>query len=136
MKFLQTFIFTLSFFALFSCQKNEPKNFSLQKDQCDNCKMTITELNHATEIVTEKGRAYKFDDINCMEMFEKAETDKMKNAKKYVIDAPSGKFVELQKATLITGGSIKSPMGGNTQAYENKETAVKAAKKLGASVIK
>lgn len=136
MKFIQTLIFTFSLLTFFSCQENGPKDFALQKDQCDNCKMTITELQYATQLVTEKGRVYKFDDISCMTMYENSEPDKVAKSKKYVIDFPSKKFVELNKATLIKGGSIKSPMGGNTQAYENKETAVKAAKKLGASVIK
>lgn len=136
MKFIQTLIFTFSLLTFFSCQENGPKYFALQKDQCDNCKMTITDLQYATQLITEKGRVYKFDDISCMTMYENSEPDKEAKSKKYVIDFPTKKFVELSKATLIKGGSIKSPMGGNTQAYENKETAEKAAKKLGASVIK
>lgn len=135
MKFPKNIALAISFFALMSCQSSGPQDFLLEKDQCDNCKMTITDLNYATELITEKGRVYKFDDISCMTMYEDSEADKMTNAQKYVIDVPTGKFLELPKATLIKGGSIKSPMGGNTQAYENKETAQKAATTLGASII-
>ncbi len=118
-----------------SCQQSGPKDFLLEKDQCDNCKMTIADITYAAELITEKGRVYKFDDISCMTMYESAEAEKTANAKKYVIDAPTGKFVELPKATLIKGGSIKSPMGGNTQAFASKEAAQKAAAKLGATLI-
>lgn len=97
--------------------------------------MTITDLKYATELITEKGRVYKFDDISCMTMYESSETDKVKNAKKYVIEASTGKFLELPKANLIKGGSIKSPMGGNTEAFANKEEAQKAAATLGATLI-
>ena len=97
--------------------------------------MTITDLKYATELITEKGRVYKFDDISFMTMYEGSETDKVKNAKKYVIEASTGKFLELQKAILIKGGSIKSPMGGNTEAFANKEEAQKAAATLGATLI-
>lgn len=135
MKFPKSILLSLPFLAIMACQESGPKDFLLEKDQCDNCKMTITDLPYATELITEKGRVYKFDDISCMTMYENSEADKVKNAKKYVINAPTGKFLELPKATLITGGSIKSPMGGNTQAFENKEAAQKAAATLGASII-
>lgn len=135
MKFLKNVLLALPFLALMSCQESGPKDFLLEKDQCDNCKMTIADINYATELITEKGRVYKFDDISCMTMYEGSEADKVKNAKKYVIDVPTGKFVELPKATLIKGGSIKSPMGGNTQAFANKDEAQKAAATLGAALI-
>lgn len=134
MKFPKSILLAFPILAIMSCQKSGPKDFLLGKDQCDNCKMTIADLPYATELITEKGRVYKFDDISCMTMYENSEADKVKNAKKYVIDAPTGKFLELTKATLIKGGSIKSPMGGNTQAFENKAAAQKAAAKLGATL--
>ncbi|MBF8458307.1 nitrous oxide reductase accessory protein NosL [Kaistella sp. G5-32] len=134
MKFPKSILLALPFLALMSCQESGPKDFLLEKDQCDNCKMTITDLPYGTELITEKGRVYKFDDISCMTMYENSEADKVKNSKKYVIDAPTGKFVELSKATLIKEGNIKSPMGGNTQAFENKEAAQKAATALGATL--
>ena len=134
MKLLKNLLFALPFLASLSCQESGPKDFLLEKDQCDNCKMTISDINYATELITEKGRVYKFDDISCMTMYENSEADKVKNAKKYVIDVPTGKFLELSKATLITGGNIKSPMCGNTQAFASKEAAQKAATTLGASL--
>ncbi len=134
MKFTKTIIIIASVIAMMSCQKSGPKEILIGKDQCDNCKMTITELKYATELITEKGRAYKFDDLSCMTMYENSNPDKAKNATTYVIDFPSGKFLETEKATFIKGGSIKSPMGGNTQAYQNKTAAEKAAANLGANL--
>lgn len=136
MKLTKPFIIAVSVLAFMSCQKSGPKEIVVGKDQCDNCKMTITEVKYASELITEKGRVYKFDDISCMTMYENSNPDKAKNAQLYLIDFPSGKFVEKVKATLIKGGSIKSPMGGNIQAYENKNAAEKAASSLGANVIK
>lgn len=135
MKFQKSTLLALSFLALLSCSGSGPKDFLLEKDQCDNCKMTVADINYATELITEKGRVYKFDDLSCMTMYESSEPEKAKNAKKYVIDAPTGKFLDLSKATLIKGGSIKSPMGGNTQAFASKEAAQKAAATFGATLI-
>lgn len=136
MTFTKTLVAAASVLAILSCQKSGPKDFVLGKDQCDNCRMTITEVGYATQLLTDKGRAYKFDDIMCMNMYETANPDKAKDAKLYVIDFPSGKFLEKAKAIFVKGGSIKSPMGGNTQAYQNKSAAEKAAASLGASITK
>lgn len=136
MNFLKPLILAASVLAIMSCQKSGPKDFALGKDQCDNCRMTITEQKYATQLITEKGRAYKFDDIMCMNMYESSNPDKASNAKTYVIDFPSGQFLEKAKATFIKGGSIKSPMGGNTQAFKDKAAAQKAAATLGASLTK
>ena len=136
MELKKSLIIVGSVLAFMSCQQSGPKDFLLGKDQCDNCKMTITELKYAAELITQKGRVYKFDDISCMTMYESSNPDKATNAKKYVIDFPSEKFLETTKATFIKGGNIKSPMGGNTQAYQNKSAAEKAAATLGASLTK
>ena len=117
-----------------SCSESGPKEIALGKDQCDNCQMTITNKKYATELVTEKGRVYKFDDIICMQDFASSNTEKAKNATTYVVDYPTEKFLESSKATFITGGSIKSPMNGNTQAYASKDAATKAAAQFGASL--
>ena len=55
-------------------------------------------------------------------------------AKTYVADFPSGQFFDSSTATFISGGSIKSPMNGNIQAYKDKAAAEKAAAELGATL--
>ncbi len=123
-------------FTFTACSESGPAEINLGKDQCDNCKMTITEKPYAAELLTSKGRAYKFDDVSCLTMYESANADKADGATQYLVDFPSGEFVEKSQATLITGGSIKSPMGGNTQAYKDAAQAEKAAAELGATLTK
>ena len=36
------------------------------KDACNFCDMTIVDKTHAAEYVTKKGRAYKFDAVECL----------------------------------------------------------------------
>ncbi|MDR2207213.1 MAG: nitrous oxide reductase accessory protein NosL [Flavobacteriaceae bacterium] len=122
--------------AFLSCQPEGPREIAVGKDQCDNCKMTIEDLKYAAELVTAKGKPYKFDDISCMTMFQNSNADIAKNAKTYAIDFKTSKFVETEKAFFIKGGKIRSPMGGNTQAFSNKADAEKAAKELDASFAK
>jgi copper chaperone NosL len=113
-----------------SCGNKDPKAIAVG-EQCENCKMSIENVKYATEIVTEKGKIYKFDDIKCMNSYVSSNVDKVQNAKTFVTDYPTEKLIEFEKATFIKGGSIKSPMGGNMQAYANKAEAEKAKKEFG-----
>lgn len=113
-----------------ACGSNDPKKIAVG-EQCEHCKMTIENVKYATELVTEKGRVYKFDDVKCMNGYASSNADKVANAKSFVTDYPSEKLIPFEKATFIKGGSIKSPMGGNMQAYESKADAEKAKKEFG-----
>jgi copper chaperone NosL len=134
MKLLGKLLLASSMIFLAACAESGPQEINVGKDQCDNCKMTISEPKYATQLITEKGRVYKFDDISCLNDYEVSNTETTTNAKTYVADFPTGKFIETSTATLIKGGDIKSPMGGNTQAFENKAAAEKAATDLQATL--
>ena len=134
MKLFKNVLVAGSVMTLMACAEKGPQEIAVGKDQCDNCKMTISDQKYATELLTEKGRIYKFDDISCLTDYETSNTESTTNAKTYVADFPSGKFIERSTATFIKGGAIKSPMGGNTQAFQDKAAAEKAAIDLQATL--
>ena len=134
MKLFSKLFLASSMMFLAACAETGPQDIAVGKDQCDNCKMTISEPKYATQLITEKGRLYKFDDISCLTDYETSNTESTTNAKTYVADFPSGKFIERSTATFIKGGDIKSPMGGNTQAFQDKTAAEKAATELQATL--
>ena len=134
MKLFGKLFLASSMMLLAACAETGPQDIAVGKDQCDNCKMTISEPKYATQLITEKGRLYKFDDISCLTDYETSNTESTTNAKTYVADFPSGKFIERSTATFIKGGDIKSPMGGNTQAFQDKAAAEKAATELQATL--
>ncbi len=126
--------FFISTLAFVSCKNNQPKPINFGKDQCDHCKMTITDARFAAELLTEKGRAYKFDDQLCMKNFEAENTDKSAKATLYISDFSTKKLIPLSKATFIEGGEISSPMSGNKAAFAQKSIAENAAKKMNATI--
>lgn len=134
MNLSKTLLISGTFLALASCAKSGPLEIAVGKDQCENCKMNITEPKYATQLVTAKGKVYKFDDLKCMQDYATSNTEASKDAKTYVADFPSGQFFDSSTATFISGGTIKSPMGGNTQAYKDKAAAQKVATELGATL--
>ena len=59
------FILTISLVLIISCKVEEsPINYG--QDACKFCKMTIVDKQHAAEIVTKKGKPFKYDAIECM----------------------------------------------------------------------
>lgn len=125
---MNNFSKALSFFAmlslLLSC-KPEPKKIEYGVDTCNYCKMTIVEETHAAEIVTKKGRAYKYDAIECM-INEVNGIDKSEIALFLVTDyTKPGTLIDAKKTTFLISKEIKSPMGAFLTAFSNNEDAKK-----------
>ncbi|SDE34989.1 nitrous oxide reductase accessory protein NosL [Riemerella columbipharyngis] len=117
-----------------SCsKKTEPINFG--KDQCSHCKMVIEDPKYGAELLTSKGRVYKFDDLSCMESFVDENPDKADHAQLYVSDFITHELFPVEQASKVTGGEVRSPMGGNTAAFKNKNEAISEAKKLNAELV-
>lgn len=133
MKSLFPFI-VLGIISLVSCQNEGPQAITFGKDQCDNCKMTISDAKYGAELITEKGRIYKFDDQSCMKSYQTDNIDKVANAKLYVSDFNTEKLIPVETATFIEGGEVSSPMSGNKAAFANKAKAEESAKKLNAKL--
>ena len=53
MKFLKFFLIASIFTTIIACSKSGPQEIAIGKDQCENCKMTITEAKYATQLITE-----------------------------------------------------------------------------------
>lgn len=130
-----TFTIFTAFIMLSACTSSEPEAIRLNKDNCDYCKMTIADLHFASELITDKGKTYKFDDVSCMINYCK-EFNPSKDARLYVSDymAPT-QFLEVKKAVLAKGESVASPMGGNVAAFSNQQAAQTFAQEKNASIV-
>lgn len=126
-------LFVLCTFS--SCGSKGPEAVVLNKDACEFCKMTISDGRFMTELITKKGRVYKFDDLNCMLQYS-AESGKAAVESFYVGNyEKQNEFIEASKAWYVADSSLKSPMGGNTAAFENKEIATTQAVKYKTTTI-
>lgn len=128
------FVFFLSAIVVIpSCNTTKPEPVKLNVDNCQHCKMTIADLRFAAELITNKGRVYKFDDLSCMVSYKKE--NNLVDANFFVADYhQSEKFVEVEKAFFVSGGKVLSPMNGNAAAFSAKENAEKFASEKGASL--
>lgn len=136
MKYLYKILSAFVLANLFACQEAGPQKINFGKDQCDLCKMNIEDAKFGAELITEKGRIYKFDDVNCMKTYESENTAQIGKAKLYVADFITTELFPIENATFLSGGAIKSPMNGNLAAFRDKAKAEQEAQKLGANVLK
>lgn len=102
----------------------EPATINYGTDECVHCKMIITDSRFASELVTSKGKAYKFDSIECLAAFQQQEGSDMKDAVLWVSDfAAPDKWVKVSEAIFVQSEVVQSPMGGALLAFATKREA-------------
>jgi len=111
-----------------SC-KVEPEAIEYGKDQCSFCKMNIVDKTHAAQLVTAKGKQFKFDAIECMVNYI-GQNREEKTALLLVADYGNpGEMTEAEKATYLITPAIKSPMGANLSGFSVKSAAEEVQQK-------
>ena len=114
-----------------SCSR-DPEQLQYGKDACHTCKMTLMDKKFGAELVTSKGKVYKFDDMNCMLNFINSgylEGEQLQY--KLVIDyTQPGKFVSAENAFYLKSDEIRSPMASGVAAFESEKVMYKYKLKL------
>ncbi len=122
--------------TLASCN-SKPNPIQIGRDQCSSCKMTISDEKFGAVIFTKKGKTFCFDDMHCMLAFKNAkyiETDNIKDI--YITNyCKEHQLVKLSNAIILTSDQFKSPMNGNTVAFDNMDSAKKYQKLFQAEII-
>lgn len=120
---------------LFSCSKNvEPIVYG--EEACEFCRMTIVDQGHSAQLVTEKGKNYKFDSSECMINYlqnENNEEDML-----HILSAnynDPGKMIDATNAVFIISENIPSPMGEFLSALENQSEAEKIKQENGGDLL-
>ena len=107
-----------SFLFITGCGNNpEPINFG--EDNCAHCKMMITDEKYGAELVTDKGKIYKYDSIECLlEQLHKNTFRDDQIGSMWVIDFSNPRtLIDAKKAYYTKNDDFRSPMGLNVQAF-------------------
>ncbi len=119
---------------LSACNNAAPKPIKLNTDKCDYCSMTIADGRFGAELITRKGRCYKFDDLQCMLDYKKEKTS-IEYKVFYVNDYNgNNQLIDASKAFYVQNEDLRSPMGGNTAAFLTQENAIRFGKNKSALV--
>ncbi|WP_353134731.1 nitrous oxide reductase accessory protein NosL [Pseudopedobacter sp.] len=115
---------------------NGPIPIKYGSDQCAYCKMTVSDPRFGTQLQTNKGRAYNFDDIQCMISFVKeSKVEKEEIAVYYLPDYISNELKPATEMFFLKSDELKSPMRGNIAAFSNAEDLEKTQASIGGTTI-
>jgi copper chaperone NosL len=108
-------------FIMISCSV-EPVPIEYGKDACHHCKMTLMDNKFGAEIVTTKGKVFKFDDTNCLISFiNNEQVDNKDIAHCLITDfASPGVLIDARTALYIRSEQVRSPMSSSIAAFHDK----------------
>lgn len=123
-------------FLFQSCKRCfEPIDYG--KEACAHCKMTIVDKRYAAEMVDEKCKVFKFDDIACMKQYLQEHNLKVSDYMFLVANynEPGGDFLDAQKAVILHSVFFKTPMNGQCGAFISEKDALSLKDSLNAEIV-
>lgn len=133
MKTLKNYIGFVLLLILLGCSAS-PQPINYGEDGCHFCKMTIVDKVHAAEIVTKKGKVYKFDATECMVNFLKEfDTSEIHLYLSNNYTEPEV-LIDATQATFLISENIPSPMGAYLSAFKDKKEAEKTQAEKGGAL--
>lgn len=107
------------------------------KDICHFCKMGISDVRFGAEVVTKKGKSFKFDDTHCLLGFlqqKEVLPEDIKNTY-FVNYSEPHQLVVAEKSFLLSSEKLRTPMGGNIAAFDNSDSLQKIQQLNNGSII-
>ena len=121
---------------LFSCS-TEPEKIEYGFDACTFCEMTIVDQSHAALMVSDKGKTYKFDAIECMLRYSNREEPQKEYAHVLVSDYLNpGAMMVAKDAFYLISKEIPSPMGGNLSALSSEKISRELKKQKNGEILR
>jgi copper chaperone NosL len=110
--------------VLFTSCTVKPKPIKLGINQCDYCKMTISDARFPSEIITQKGKVLMFDDVYCVISIINENKELKSNIKDIYVADYSGThdFININNAQFYKSSDLRSPMSGNVAAFNSVES--------------
>jgi copper chaperone NosL len=101
-------------------------------DNCNFCKMTISDARFGVEVITKKGKIFKYDETHCFLAAQKKGNLNKSDIKEIYLTDYLGKheLVLQEKSFFLKSEELKSPMGGNVAAFSNFDSLKKYSELL------
>ncbi|TVR77883.1 MAG: nitrous oxide reductase [Saprospirales bacterium] len=103
----------------------EPRPINFGHDDCELCKMKLMDERFGAQLVTDKGRIFMFDDVNCMVMFLDSEEGKRHNySYELIVDFSNpGELLDVHYTYFLQTPEVRTPMNSEIIALPNEEKA-------------
>jgi len=136
LNFVSALSLILFYFTITSCSK-KAEEIDYNNDECDYCRMQISDSRYAAKIVVKDEKLYKFDSIECLIGFTLVKNiSESDSVKFYVCDFSNpGNFPEVINCFLVHNNDFESPMALNVQAFSSQTEREKFVKENGGTEI-
>lgn len=134
MRINRTHLPVLLLLLLTSSCKVQPEPIVYGSDACHFCRMTIVDKQHGAELVTKKGKVFKFDAAECMLNYVKSIEEQTVGLFLTNSYKRPGDLLDATRAYYLISEEIPSPMGEYLTAFAKEADAVEARKKHGGTL--
>ncbi|MBT8265416.1 MAG: nitrous oxide reductase accessory protein NosL [Bacteroidia bacterium] len=125
-------LFIIALFLLGCSAKPEPIDYG--NDGCYFCKMTIVDKIHGAELVTIKGKVYKYDAAECLvQMLNEFDPNDIGLLLTNHYNQPE-ELIDATKAIYLISKNIPSPMGANLSAFSELKYAQEVQAEKGGDI--
>lgn len=96
-----------------------PTPIEYGKDECVACRMRITDARFGSELVSTRGKPYKFDAVECLVGFLERQDVPTAEVHSLWVDnfAKPGELIDARTAFYLRTDRVRSPMGLNVLAF-------------------
>jgi len=117
--------------------KTDPEPINYGHDECEFCRMLITDKRYGSEIVTDKGKVLKFDEVGCMIEYAMVKNFIGDANQKFLVTdfASPGPFMDANSAFYVENENFRSPMGLNVSAFNSEISRQKFISESGGSIL-
>ena len=135
---IKNFILVISLITILisACSKG-PQPINYGEDECEFCKMMVMDKRYGAELVTDKGRIFKFDEVGCL--IEYAIVKNLlgdANQQFLVTDFSKPEtLIDATKAFFVENENFRSPMGSNVMAFDSEVSRQKFTAESGGNLL-
>jgi copper chaperone NosL len=136
-KIAMSAVMAFSFLITVTSCNAGPEPLKVGVDNCYFCKMTISDARFGAELVTKKGKVYKFDDTHCILDYLKTKEVESTNIKNIYLSNYSGKhqLIDVKNALLLQAAELRSPMAGNIAAFDLQDSLAVVQKHFPGTIV-
>jgi copper chaperone NosL len=127
LEIFKKYTFLILSLGLLTACKPKPEPINYGGDECELCRMRIMDDRYGAELVTPKGKVYKFDSIECLIGYSlNKNLIGDENHLMFISDfSKPGELVDARKSFYIHNNNFRSPMGLNVSAFANDSEQLK-----------
>jgi len=126
----------LMFLILIASCSKEISQLEYGKDQCEHCKMILTDKKYGAELFTQKGKSIKFDATECMLEYLNENKTYASEIEQYLVVnlTKPGELTDADDAAFLISPKLQSPMGEDISSFKNRSDADKYMNEFGGEI--